>query len=130
MLSGAACARIDADSGKEVTMPVLEKWTPLREFELMEQRIRRLFPNLILAPTFAPAVDVYETEKEFVFEIEVPGFEQKELEIEVVDHVLIVKGERAAETAKTEKSLRLHERLETTFERSFRLPHEADGELV
>jgi HSP20 family protein len=111
-------------------MPVLERWTPFRDLELMEQRVRRLFPNLVISPTFTPAADVYETEKEYVFEIEVPGFEQKELEIEVIDHTLTVKGQRAVETAKTEKSLRLHERLEATFERSFQLPVEVEGDLV
>jgi len=111
-------------------MPALERWTPFRDLELMEQRVRRLFPNLIFSPAFVPATDVYETEKEFVYEVEVPGFEEKELEIEVADHTLTVKGHREAETAKTEKALRLHERLETTFERSFQLPPEADGELV
>jgi HSP20 family protein len=109
-------------------MPVLEKWTPFRDLELMEQRMRRLFPNLIVSPAFMPAADVYETKEEFVFELEVPGFEEKELEIEVIDHALTVKGTRAAVTEKSEKTLRIHERLESTFERSFQLPVEADSE--
>jgi HSP20 family molecular chaperone IbpA len=118
------------ESAKEVEMPTLERWSPFRDLELMEQRVRRLFPNLILSPAFVPAADVYETEKEFVFEVEVPGFDQKELEIEVTDHTMTVRGHREAETAKSEQTLRLHERLETAFERSFQLPPEADGELV
>jgi HSP20 family protein len=111
-------------------MPALERWSPFRDLELMEQRVRRLFPNLVLSPAFVPAADVYELEKEFVFEVEVPGFEEKELEIEITDHTLTVKGHRETDTAKSEKTLRLHERLETTFERSFQLPPEAEGELV
>ena len=111
-------------------MPALERWSPFRDLELMEQRVRRLFPSLILSPAFVPAADVYETEKEFVYEVEVPGFDEKELEIEVADHMLTVKGHREAETETPEKTLRLHERLETAFERSFQLPPEADGELV
>lgn len=111
-------------------MPVLERWTPFRDLELMEQRVRRLFPNLVVSPTFTPAADIYETKDEFVFELEVPGFEQKELEIGVVDHTLTVKGQRVAEAEKTEKTLHLHERLESAFERSFQLPAEADGEHV
>jgi HSP20 family protein len=111
-------------------MPVLERWTPFRDLELMEQRMRRLFPNLVLSPAFAPATDVYETSEEVVFELEVPGFEEKELQIEVIDHTLVVKGERKAEAATSEKDFRLHERLESTFERSFTLPGEVDGEHV
>jgi HSP20 family protein len=111
-------------------MPVLERWTPFRDLELMEQRMRRLFPNLVLSPAFAPATDVYETSEEVVFELEVPGFEEKELQIEVIDHTLVVKGERKVRTEKSEKDFRLHERLESTFERSFALPGELDGEHV
>ena len=111
-------------------MPVLERLTPFRDLELMEQRMRRLFPSLVLSPAFAPATDVYETSEEVVFEVEVPGFEEKELQIEVVDHTLVVKGERTARSEKSEKDFRLHERLESTFERSFALPGELDGTRV
>lgn len=111
-------------------MTVLEKWTPFRDFELMEQRMRRLFPSLIVSPAFTPAADVYETDKEFVFEVEVPGYEQKELEIEVIDHTLTIKGQREAEAEKTQERLRLHERLESTFERSFALPVDADSQQL
>lgn len=64
-------------------MPVLERWTPFRDLEVMEQRLRLLLRNITVAP---------------------------------------------AESEKKEKTLRLHERLEATFERSFQLPAEADGE--
>ena len=109
-------------------MTVLERWTPFRDIELMEQRMRRLFPSLVVSPAFTPAADVYETEKEFVFELEVPGYEQKELEIEIVDHTLAIKGQRKAEVEKKQETMRLHERLESMFERSFALPAEADSE--
>jgi HSP20 family protein len=108
-------------------MPVLEKWTPFRELELMEQRMRRVFPGLFVAPTFTPAADVYETNDEFVFEVEVPGYEEKELAVEIHDHTVTIRGERAVEKEKKEKALRLHERLESTFERSFQLPIEVDS---
>lgn len=111
-------------------MPVLERWTPFRDLESMEQRMRRLFPNLVVSPAFAPAADVYETADELVFELEVPGFEESELGIEVSDHTLVVKGERRTVADKTDKEVRLHERLESRFERSFLLPAEADGEHV
>ena len=111
-------------------MTVLERWTPFRDLELMEQRMRRLFPSLIVSPAFTPAADVYETDKEFVFEVEVPGYEQKELEIELIDHTLTIKGQREAEAEKTQERLRLHERLESTFERSFALPVDADSQQL
>ena len=73
-----------------------------------------------------PAADVYETDKELTFELEVPGFEEKELSVEVSDHTLVVKGEQLETKDEKDKQYRLHERLETTFERRFTLPLDAD----
>jgi HSP20 family protein len=107
-------------------MPVLERWTPFRDLELMEQRLRRLLPP-IPAPV-TPAADIFETNDEFVFELEVPGYEEKELDVELSDHVLTITGKRRVEKESTEKEMRLHERLESAFERSFQLPTQTDGE--
>jgi HSP20 family protein len=86
-----------------------------------------MFDDLSLAPPFAlPATDVYETEGEYVYEFEVPGFEEKELTVELTDHTLTIKGERLEEKEKKEKTFRLHERLSRSFERSFELPLGAD----
>jgi HSP20 family molecular chaperone IbpA len=109
-------------------MPVLEKWTPFREFDLIDQRMRRLFSGFGLVPT--PPADIYENGDEYVVELEVPGYDQKELEVKVFDHTLTVKGERKQEKEKTETTMRLHERLETTFERRFDLPAEVDSEQL
>jgi HSP20 family protein len=62
--------------------------------------------------------------------LEVPGFDEKELEVEVRDHTLSVTGERKEESEKKEKTLRLGERLEKRFERRFELPTEIDSEHV
>ena len=61
-----------------------------------------------------------------MYELEIPGFEEKELEIEITDHVLTVKGERAEVTEEKDKTFWLHERLARAFERRFELPPEAD----
>src|SRR6266508_2057728 len=55
--------------------------------ELTAQRIG-------VTPALLPAVDVYETEDEFVLELEVPGYEEKELTIEAFDHTVAIAGER------------------------------------
>jgi HSP20 family protein len=78
-----------------------------------------------------PAADIYETPTEFVVELEVPGFEEQELELQVTDHTLTVTGEAKAETTKEdEKTFILHERLARAFERRFQLPVDADTEHV
>ena len=96
----------------------------------MERRLRRLLDESGVAPASLPNADIYETGDEFVIELEVPGFEEKELAIEAHDHTLFVKGERTEEKEETEKNFQLHERLEKRFERRFTLPTEADVDKV
>jgi HSP20 family protein len=115
-------------------MTTLVKQPLLPELDAFDRRFRRLVGGMPLMPAFvaaaAPAADVYETPDEYVFELEVPGYEEEELGIELFDHTLTVKGSRAETKEAEEKSYRLHERLERTFERTFTLPREVDGEHV
>jgi HSP20 family protein len=108
-------------------MPLLEKWTPMRELELMDQRMRRFFGELGVTPPLTPAADVYEANGELVVELDVPGFDESELKIELSDHTLSIKGERSEESERELSAVRLHERLERAFERRFELPVEIDS---
>ena len=106
------------------------KWTPFTELDSMERRMRRIFDEIGFAPGFAPAADVYETDDEFVVELEVPGYEEKELTIEVYDHTLAIKGSREKIEEEETREFAVHERLERMFDRRFILPREADTEHV
>jgi HSP20 family protein len=106
-------------------MKSMVKWDPFRELDLMERGLRRL--GMPLMPTVTvPAADIYETDGEFVVELEVPGYDEKELAIEVSDHVLTVKGEHEEATEEKEKTYHLQERLEQEFQRRFELPVTVD----
>ena len=109
-------------------MPVLEKWTPFRDLELMDRRLRGLFPTLGMPA--APATDIIETESEYLLELEVPGYEEKELDVELSDHTLTISGRRHVVEEATEREVRLHERLDSEFERSFQLPFAADADQL
>jgi HSP20 family protein len=104
------------------------RWSPFQELDALERRMTRLFDEAGFTGTVAvlPAADIYETADEFVVELEVPGFDEKELAIHVTDHTLSVKGERTEAKETKEKDYRRRERLEKTFERRFFLPTEAD----
>jgi HSP20 family protein len=102
------------------------RWSPFSDIEAVDRRFRRLFDEFGIAPAALPAADIYETDKEYAFELEVPGFEEKELSVEVTDHTLVVKGEQLEMKEENDKQYRLHERLERAFERRFTLPLEAD----
>lgn len=108
----------------------LVRWSPFPEFEAIDRRMRRMPDEFGIVPTALPAADVVETDEEYAFELEVPGFEEKELTVEVSDHTLVVKGERLETRDEKDRSYRLHERLEKTFERRFELPPEADAERI
>ena len=105
-------------------MTSLVKWDPFRELDLMERSMRRFGMMPIAA---LPAADIYETEDEYVVELEVPGYDEKDLDIELTEHSLTIRGERTEEKEKKDKNVRLHERLESSFERSFELPAEVDS---
>ena len=111
-------------------MATIVKWAPFQDLDVLERRMRRMLEDFGVAPAPLPAADMYETEKELVVELDVPGFDEKELALEVTDHMLTIKGERIKEKEEKDKSFFLHERLEKHFERRFTLPPEADTEHI
>jgi HSP20 family protein len=115
---------------RRVVMTTLVKWAPFHELDSIERRMRRMLEELGVGPAPLPAADLYETDKEVVVELDVPGFEEKDLSLEVVDHTLTIKGEHKAVREEKEKTFYLHERLDKHFERRFTLPAEVDVEHV
>ncbi|OFW72012.1 MAG: hypothetical protein A2Y55_05825 [Actinobacteria bacterium RBG_16_68_12] len=111
-------------------MTTLVRWAPFQDLDVIERRMRRMLEDFGVAPAPLPAADMYETEKELVVELDVPGFDEKELALEVSDSTLTIKGEHAKEKEEKEKSFYLHERMEKHFERRFKLPPEADLDHV
>ncbi len=82
------------------------------------------------ASAFAPAFEVKETNDSFVLRADVPGVEEKDLDIAVHANVLTVSGSRQAEERKEGESYALYERQYGSFSRSFALPDMADGERI
>ena len=82
------------------------------------------------ASAFAPAFEVKETTDAFVLRADVPGVEEKDLDIAVHNGVLSVSGSRSAEERKEGESYAIFERQYGSFSRSFALPDLADGERI
>ena len=82
------------------------------------------------ASNFAPAFEVKETNDSFVLRADLPGVDEKDLDIAVHNGVLTVSGSRAAEERKEGESYVLYERQYGSFSRSFALPDMADGERI
>jgi HSP20 family protein len=82
------------------------------------------------ASAFSPAFEVKETTDSFVLRADVPGVEEKDLDVAVHNGVLTVSGSRSSEERKEGESYALYERQYGSFSRSFALPDMADGERI
>jgi HSP20 family protein len=82
------------------------------------------------ASAFAPAFEVKETKDSFVVKADVPGVDEKDLDIAVHNGVLTVSGSRQAEERKEGESYALYERQYGSFSRNFALPDMADGDRI
>ena len=105
----------------------LVKWNPTRSLITDFDRIfDRMFthdsPRLSLAQSCMPAVDVTETETEFLLSADMPGLDKKDVSIDIHDGVITIKGESAIDNEKSTDDYRIRERQLGSFNRSFRLP--------
>jgi HSP20 family protein len=75
---------------------------------------------------FTPSCEVEETSKEYLFNFEVPGMKEDELNVEIKNQMLIVSGERKKAEERSEKTFHYSERSYGRFERSFTLPEDVD----
>ena len=79
---------------------------------------------------WVPLVDVVEDENEYVIKAELPEIDKKDISVKVEDGVLTLSGERKAETVSDEARVHRIERSYGRFERTFRVPENADAGKV
>jgi HSP20 family protein len=77
-----------------------------------------------------PAVDVVESDNGYEITADLPGMEEKNIEVKVTDGVLTMKGERQEEKEEKKKDYYLHERSFGSFQRSFELPESVDADKI
>jgi HSP20 family protein len=120
-------------------MTVLTRFEPFREFATLQDRINRAFresyagadrDESLTTSSFAPAVDVYEDEHKVTLKIEVPGIDEKDIDVRVENNTLTVHGERKIEKEEKEENYRRVERQYGSFTRTFTLPQTVDNENV
>ncbi len=116
-------------------MPIV-RWDPFREVNSLQNRVNSLLRDLssenetVATAGFVPPVDIYEDEKKVVIKLEVPGVEEKDLQVSVENHSLTVRGERKFENEEKEENFHRIERRYGSFYRSFTLPTTVDTENV
>jgi len=78
----------------------------------------------------APAVDVAEHENAYDIVAELPGLDEKNVEVKVANGVLAIKGEKQEEKEEKQKDYYLRERSFGSFERSFQIPDGVDTDKI
>jgi HSP20 family protein len=122
-------------------MTVLTRSDPFRGYSTtLQDQMNRLFrdsygppagPEETLTTTgFAPPVDIYEDEHNFTLKIEVPGIDERDVDVRIENNTLTVHGERKLEKEEKEENYRRVERQYGNFTRSFLLPSSVDREQV
>src|SRR5579863_3181630 len=122
---------------QEEFVMAITRWDPFREVVALQNRMNSLFGNMnnetespLTTASFVPAVDVYEDDKKVVLKLEVPGIEEKDLDVRVENNTLTVKGERKFEKEEKEENFHRIERRYGSFYRAFTLPSTVDAEHI
>jgi HSP20 family protein len=116
-----------------------ERWDPFAELNTLQRQMDRLFRDTfnfndtfqfgassMNGGTFVPSADVYETPDTIQFRLEIPGVEEKDLNITMENGVLTVRGERKLEDGEKEENFLRVERPYGAFSRSFTLLQTVD----
>ncbi len=114
----------------------------LRSFERLRREIDHLFDDfggdfwrapfrqVERALGAMPAVDVTETESGYEVIAELPGMDEKNVEVKLANHTLTIKGEKRDEKEETKKDYYMRERSFGSFQRSFTLPEGVDTDKI
>ncbi len=114
------------------------RWDPFRDLYTIRDKMNRLFEDAVsrgedkdlVSSAWSPAVDIYENEDEIILSAEVPGIDEKDVEISLENNTLTLKGERKFEKETKEENYHRIERSYGSFFRSFTLPTTIDQDKV
>ncbi|CCE00198.1 Hsp20/alpha crystallin family protein [Bradyrhizobium sp. STM 3809] len=131
---------------EKANAPSMQGWRP---FDNLRREIDRVFedfhgglwrtpslfdqlPGLARARSFAvaPAVDVAEHDKAYELTAELPGLDEKNVEVKVASGVLSIKGEKQEDKEEKKKDYYVRERSFGAFERSFQIPDGVDTDKI
>ena len=116
----------------------ITRWDPFRDVLTLQNRLNSLFQDyrgqnegdMVSTAAFVPPVDIYEDEHKIVLKLEVPGLKQEDLDIQLENNTLTVRGERKFEKEEKEENFHRIERRYGSFFRSFTVPTTVNPEGV
>lgn len=113
------------------------KFDHMKDLISIQERVKKLFEDVmekgddgVFHKSWSPLVDIYETEDEFVVKAEMPEVRREDVEIEIENNVLIIKGERKFQKEGNKDNFHRIERKYGLFKRSFLLPSSVDRDNI
>ncbi|MGD9808475.1 MAG: Hsp20/alpha crystallin family protein [Deferribacterales bacterium] len=108
------------------------RWDPLKDLMTMHDRMNKIFDETLSKTAqgnygdWLPPVDIFETEEEIIIIAELPGMKEEDLDIQVTDGVLSLKGEKKYPAEGERDNYYRLERAYGKFNRSFSIPNTVD----
>ena len=119
-------------------MNTITRWDQSRGLTSLQDQLNRLFEDNFIRDrsghadlaTWAPPVDIYETQNELVLKIDLPDVQDKDIDVRVENNMLTIRGERKFEKDVDEDNYLRVERAYGSFMRSFSLPNSVSSENI
>ncbi|HZV59161.1 MAG TPA: Hsp20/alpha crystallin family protein [Candidatus Eremiobacteraceae bacterium] len=117
-------------------MKSFTRFEPSRSSGSLQEQINRVFSDVFEGneesslTTWAPAVDIFETEHELVVKADLPDVKPEELDVRVENNILTIRGERKFEKKVNESNYLRVERSYGAFSRSFSLANTVNSEAI
>jgi HSP20 family protein len=109
-------------------MATLVRWEPFREIATLQNEMSRFMNGLLgegngrTGQTWVPALDVWETDKEIVYALDLPGIPEDKISVELDEGALTVTAERERSQEESDERFYRFERRHGTFSRTFSVP--------
>jgi len=117
----------------------LVRYQPWNSMDQLRREMGRMFEHQntsseegssIATSDWTPAVDIKETEKEFLIHADIPGVNPDDIDVHMEDGMLTIKGERDSETKEEREGYKRIERQRGSFYRRFSLPDTANADKI
>ncbi len=113
-------------------------WAPFQDLLTIQDRINNLFEDTLglkddqslATTTWRPLVDIFEDDQAITIKAELPEMDEKDIQIDLDNNMLTIKGERKLEKEEKKESYHRVERFYGSFQRSFELPATVDREKI
>jgi HSP20 family protein len=108
-------------------MASLVRWEPFREIAALQNEMSRFMNGLLegngrTSQAWVPALDVWETDSEIVYALDLPGIPEDKISVELDDGALTISAEREHTEEKSDERFYRFERRYGTFSRTFGVP--------